>query len=111
MIFASFLSLAFVLMAIYSFVFIRSLIVRYILIVTYGLAIYFIWRPDVTTVIANYFGIGRGLDFVLIMLSVSIINALLFIVMHLIVQNKNITKMARNIAISNACHANKKLDR
>jgi len=104
MIFAALLSVVFVFMALYSMAFVRSATVRYILLLIYGAAIYFVWSPDVTTIIAHYFGIGRGLDFVLLLFSVAIANGIFFVVRHLNSQHQSITKLARYIAIRDARH-------
>lgn len=102
MIFAALLSFIFVFMAFYSVVFVRRAAVRYVLLLAYGAAIFFVWSPDTTTVIANYFGIGRGLDFVLVLFLIVIINGIFFIVRHLNSQHQSITRLARHIAIRDA---------
>jgi hypothetical protein len=110
MIFASFLTVVFIFMAFYSAIFIQRIVVRYCLFFSYTFAIFFIWAPNVTTTIANFFGIGRGLDFILILFSVAIVNGMLFIVKHLRGQHQNIMKLTRYIAIRDAFnpqHVNK----
>jgi hypothetical protein len=102
MIFSSFLTMVFVFMTLYSSVFVKQPAVRLLLIFCYASAIFFIWIPDATNTIAQYFGIGRGLDFFLILLSVSIVNALIFIVRHINSQHQNITKLARSVALRDA---------
>lgn len=102
MIFAALLTVVFVFMAFYSIVFVRHPAVRCFLLLAYGAGIYFAWSPDETTVIANYFGIGRGLDFILVLFSVVIVNGMFFIVRHLNSQHQNITKLVRHIAVHDA---------
>jgi len=102
MILTSLLTVVFVFMAIYSAIFVRRAQIRYVLFITYIGAIFFVWNPDETTVIANYFGIGRGLDFILVLFSVAIVNALFFIIKHLNSQHQDITKLIRYIAIRDA---------
>ena len=96
------LTLVFVFMAFYSIVFIHRAGVRYVSLFAYSAAIFFVWSPESTTVIAHFFGIGRGLDFVLVLFSVAIINGMFFIVRHLNSQHQDITKLAQHIAIRDA---------
>lgn len=102
MILTSLLTIVFVFMMFYSIVFVHRPVVRYVLLSAYSLAIFFVWNPELTTVIANLFGIGRGLDFVLVMFSVAIVNGIFFIVKHLNSQHQSITDLARYIAIRDA---------
>lgn len=102
MIFTSFLTLVFLFMAFYSAIFVGRSGIRYMLFFLYAGAIFFVWSPDTTTIIARFFGIGRGLDFVLVMFSVAIVNGLFFITKHLISQHQSITKLVRHIAIRDA---------
>lgn len=96
------LTLVFVFMASYNVVFIKNSAVRVVLVATYALAIFFVWSPATSTAIANFFGIGRGLDFFLILLSVTIVNAMVVIARHLHSQHQSITKLARYIALRDA---------
>ncbi|CAG1022296.1 hypothetical protein MTYM_01613 [Methylococcales bacterium] len=98
MILAIFLTLLFLLMALYTAVFVKNHIVRYILFLIYSSAVFFVWNPAITTIIANFFGVGRGLDFTLVMLSVAILNGLLFCARHLNSQHQCITQLARHLA-------------
>lgn len=102
MILAFMLTVVFVFMAFYSAVFVERSVIRYALFFAYSAAIFFIWNPDTTTIIAHFFGMGRGLDFILVLFSVAIVNKILFIVRHLNSQHQNITKLARHIAIRDA---------
>ena len=102
MILAFFLTLLFVFMVFYCAVSVQRTSTRYILFAVYGLAIFFVWNPNQTTQIANGFGIGRGLDFVLIIFSVAILNAIFFIVRHLNFQHELIVSLARHIALQSA---------
>lgn len=102
MILTSLLTIVFVFMAFYSAIFIHRAAVRYVLLLAYSSAIYFVWNPESTTVIANFFGIGRGLDFVLVLFSVAIVNGMFFIIRHLNSQHQSITKLSRHIAIRDA---------
>ncbi len=101
MIFTWFLTSVFLFMAIYSLVFVRRILIRYALLFLYASAIFFVWCPDATTIIAQFFGIGRGLDFMLVLFSVTIINGSLFIIRYLNAQHQNITKLTRFIALGN----------
>lgn len=102
MILTTLLTMVFVFMTFYSVIFVRRAAVRYVLLVAYVAAIFFVWNPNETTIIANYFGIGRGLDFVLVLFSVAIVNGTFFIVKHLNSQHQSITKLTRHIAIRDA---------
>lgn len=102
MILTSLLSIVFVFMAFYSAIFVRRAAVRYVLFFSYSAAIFFVWNPNKTTIIANYFGIGRGLDFVLVLFFVAIVNGTFFIVKHLNSQHQSLTKLTRHIAIRDA---------
>lgn len=102
MILILFLTIVFVFMAFYSIVFVHRTIVRYVLLLAYSLAIFFVWNPELTTVIAHFFGIGRGLDFVFVLFLVAIVNGMFFIVRHLNIQHQDITKLAQHIAIRDA---------
>lgn len=102
MIFEIFLSAVFLFMAVYSLVFLQPRALRMALAVVYLTSIYFVWQPEATTDIAHLFGIGRGLDFFLILLSVAIVNALLLLARHMNAQHRAITKLARYVAIQSA---------
>lgn len=102
MILSALLTVVFFSMAIYSVVFVNRVSIRYLLLLIYCAAIFFVWHPESTTVIANFFGIGRGLDFVFILLTVAIINGLLIVVRHLNSQHQSISKLTRHIAIRDA---------
>lgn len=98
------LTVIFVFMALYSVLFVQRAILRYFLLLSYIAAILFVWNPNITTKIANIFGMGRGLDFILVLFSVAIINGMFFIIKHLNSLHQSITKLARHIAIRDACH-------
>lgn len=102
MILATLLSVIFFSMAIYSIVFVSRISVRYLLLFSYCAAIVFVWNPELTTVIAHFFGIGRGLDFILVLLSVAIVNGLVIIVRHLNSQHQSISQLTRHIALRDA---------
>lgn len=110
MILAIFLTLLFILMALYTAVFVRNTIARYTLFLAYSSAVFFVWNPMLTTIIANFFGVGRGLDFTLVLLSVAILNGLLFCARHLNSQHQCITQLARHIAKSEAHMAIRRKD-
>lgn len=101
MVFVILLTTIFVFMIAYSFISINSVPVSALLCSAYAAGIYFIWNPDATTKIANFFGMGRGLDFFVILLFVVILNALLFMARQIHSHHVAITKLARNIALRN----------
>jgi len=102
MMFAIFLTAVFGFMMFYSMVFVSSNLVRYFFVICYASAVYFVWNPDSTTVIANYFGVGRGLDFIFLLLFLAVINGLIFSVTHLSQHHQSLTKLARHISIVEA---------
>ena len=102
MILLYFLTIFFLFMMFYSIISVRRAILRSAILATYALAIFFVWNPSKTTVVANYFGIGRGLDFVLVLFFVAMLNGTFFIVKHLSYQHRNISKLTRYIAIRDA---------
>lgn len=92
----------FIFMAFYSVIFVHNTLIRYILFFIYITAIVIIWNPGIATIIAHYFGMGRGIDFIFVLFSVVVVNITVFIVKHLNFQHRSITKIARYIAINNA---------
>ena len=102
MVLAVFLTLVFVFMAVYSFVFIRRDLIRYLSLVIYAAAIFFVWNPNATTVIANFWGVNRGIDFVLVLLSIALMNGILICAKHISSQHQQITKIVRHMAIRDA---------
>ena len=102
MMFAIFLTAFFGLMMFYSMVFVSSNLARYFFVICYASAVYFVWNPDSTTVIANFFGVGRGLDFIFLLLFLAVINGVIFSVTHLSQHHQSLTKLARHISIVEA---------
>lgn len=102
MIFGIFLSAVFLFMALYTLTFIRLRTIRLLLGLAYLAGIYFVWNPDASTTIARIFGIGRGLDFFLILLSVAIVNALVLLARHINAQHRALTKLTRHVALKDA---------
>jgi hypothetical protein len=63
--------------------------------------LYFVWMPSHTTVVAEFVGIGRGVDLILyVWVCISLI-VLLNLHLKLRSQHELITKLARTIALSN----------
>ncbi len=60
------------------------------------------WRPELTTQLANSFGIGRGADFLIYISIIVIFYQLFRIYSHIEKIENNITKITKNIAIYNA---------
>lgn len=96
------LTLVFVLMAIYTFVFFSGRLLGWLLLASYVVAVFVVWRPDTTTTLAQMLGIGRGVDLVLILVSVVIVNVIMFVIRHMYFMHKQITRLARHIAIREA---------
>lgn len=102
MIFKLYLTIIFLFLAIYSFVYFSNFIVRLVCFVGYAGTTLLVWNPDLSTKIATKFGIGRGLDFFLILLSLTLLNGLLIVMTYLNKQHQSITTLARINAIENA---------
>lgn len=60
------------------------------------------WRPEITTQLANSFGIGRGSDFIIYISIIVIFYQLFRIYSHIEKIETNITKITRHVAINNA---------
>lgn len=101
MMMAALLSLVLLMMAIYTFIFISTRLLGWLLLALYAGAVFIVWWPDITTAIAHGMGIGRGVDLVLILVSVVIVNVIMFLVRHVYFMHQQITKLARHIAIVN----------
>lgn len=86
-------------MTVCAFIFFSGRFLGWILSALYAFAILVVWWPDFTTMLAHLLGIGRGVDLVLILVSVVIMNAILFIVRHMYHMHQQITKLARHIAL------------
>ncbi|MFJ3461997.1 DUF2304 family protein [Achromobacter spanius] len=110
MIFSILLTVVFLFMAVYSFAFIRPTWVCILLCLGYLVGIYFVWNPEITSRIAHFFGIGRGLDFFIILLLVAVINALILLARHINTQHRAVTNLARYVALQNARAGSKPLD-
>jgi hypothetical protein len=102
MILSSFFTVLFVFMAFYGALYFQRTVARYVVILFYAAATFFIWNPFATNLIANYFGIGRGLDLFLMLFSLIIINVIFIMARHLFSMHQQITKLARYIAIRDA---------
>ena len=102
MIFKLYLTIIFLFLAIYSYVYFSNFIIRIVCFVGYAGTILLVWNPDLSTSIAAIFGIGRGLDFFLILLSLTLLNGLLIVMTYLNKQHQSITTLARMNAIENA---------
>lgn len=102
MIFKTYLSIIFLFLAIYSYVYFSSFIIRIVCFAGYAGTILLVWNPDLSTNIAAAFGIGRGLDFFLILLSITLLNGLLIVMTYLSKQHQYITRLVRINAIENA---------
>jgi hypothetical protein len=108
MIMSSFLTFIFLVMAVYCVVAVKSPLFRWTLLCGYILAIFFVWNQEKTTVIANFLGMGRGLDFALILLCIAIMNVLLFVISHLTMQHRMLTNLARHIALTSSTEPHSK---
>ena len=94
-----FLTLICAAMSIYVVVAIRAITIRLLLSLVYVLTIFLLWRPELSNTIATFFGIGRGLDLFLIVSFFTLANVVFFVVRRLLIQNKRIIKLVRNLAL------------
>lgn len=102
MILAILLTLIFAFMAYCTMLLCKRSITRNVMIFIYCAAVLLAWFPDISTAVAHLFGVGRGLDLVLTLLTVILINAVLLILAHLHGQHRKLTLLARHIAIKEA---------
>lgn len=92
------LSLILTLMAVVCFVYLKSVWIRRFMLLLYLGSVVFVLYPSAGTSLANLFGIGRGVDFVLIVMSIALVNAVLLLARYLFSIQRNVTLMARYIA-------------
>lgn len=102
MILAALLTLIFTIMAIICFVSMRTVFSKRLLLSIYIAAVFIVLNPSYSTKLANLFGVGRGVDFVLIVLVVALGNAVILYIRHVNAMQRNITKLARHIAKQDA---------
>ena len=75
---------------------------RLIALMIFIIAVTAILFPELTTVIANYLGVGRGTDLLIYILATASTFAFILIGTRLLNIEKNITELVRHIAIINA---------
>ena len=84
-------------------VYFRSLLRdRLLVLVIVMVAIVAIMFPNLTTVVANTLGVGRGADLLIYIIAMGGVFALLLISNRLVTIEKTITELVRQTAISNA---------
>ena len=103
MIFSIFLTLIFSFLCLCALILTKR-ILRYLTFSILGFGVFFIWFPDLSTSLANFFGIGRGIDFVLTLLSITLMVGLFFCLVYMNVLQRKLTLIARHIAIREAMH-------
>ncbi len=106
MIFSLALTIAFALLSLYTFVFFRGRMLGKSLLVLYAGAVVCLWLPDASTRLANLIGIGRGVDFGLMLFSVVSLNLTVFLIHHVHQLHRDVTLLARRFAISQALREN-----
>jgi hypothetical protein len=65
----------------------------------YIIAAFVIWRPEITTEMANFLGMGRGLDLFFVLFFILCVNSIIFLIKIIHTQHLQITKLARKIAL------------
>ena len=98
----SFLTLICVIMGIYVLLAIRAFVIGFLLSLVYLVTIILLWKPELSDAIATFFGIGRGVDLILIISVFTLANITFFVVRRLFIQNKNIIKIVRYLALAEA---------
>lgn len=63
------------------------------------IATYFIWNPEHTTLIAHYFGIGRGLDFILPVFCVALLFMVVGLYRKVVALQDDLTLLSRHLAL------------
>ena len=97
------LTLGFFLIALYGWSHLRK--VRFVsigMILASGAAMFLVWDPAVTTVVAKVLGIGRGADLVMYFFLVFVAFQLVLLHVKLRTQMTLLTELARRVAIDSA---------
>lgn len=94
------------LMSFFTVFLIDSRIIKFLLCLSYLFGVYFVWNPQSTTAIANFFGMGRGIDFFVIIFLMVMVNVIFFIARQIHCQGLMLTKLARSVAITNVRQSN-----
>lgn len=105
MIFSILLTVAFVVMSLYALAFMGGRRLGKLLLVFYAVAVFIVWHPEASTKIANFTGIGRGVDFGLMLVSVLSLNLIIFLIHHVHQLHRQLTLLARSIALGQAITA------
>lgn len=79
---------------------------RLSLMILYLFAPIFLWYPDLTSEISQAFGIGRGLDLIVLLFIFVTGNSLYFVFSSLFKQQKMITELTRHLALREAIKLN-----
>lgn len=85
----------------------RSQLIALIVTFTACAALWLVWFPRHATLLANWVGIGRGVDLILYFWVAISFNILLNLHLKLREQLELITKLTRQIALNEARHRNK----
>jgi small membrane protein len=97
------LTLGFGLIALYGWAHVRRMrLVSAGMMLLSAVAIYFIWNPGVTTLLARILGIGRGADLMMYFFFVFVIFQLIVLHVKQRSQMMALTQLARRIAIDEA---------
>ena len=94
-------------MSLYTLAFLSGRLLGKMLLILYVGAILVLWAPDLSNKIANLTGIGRGVDFGLMLVSVISLNLIIFLIHHVHQLHKQITLLTRSMAITEAVRANR----
>ncbi len=65
-------------------------------------SVWLVWNSAETTVIANYIGVGRGLDLVLPVFSLVLLFFVVALYRRLVSLHDAVTELARHVALTNA---------
>jgi hypothetical protein len=105
------LSIALGVVALYAFTQKRRVrFASFLIDVVVIVGILFVWMPDLSTIIANKLGVGRGSDLVFYFAIIFLTFFVFVLHLRLRMQHEEITELARKIAISQVSVNNSKLE-
>jgi hypothetical protein len=76
-------------------------IVRWLLLITVGIGLFFVWAPDQSMALAKRAGITRGADLIFYTWVVLSFGLLIFLYLKIIRLTRTVTELARALALTN----------
>jgi hypothetical protein len=102
MIFSTFITIIFVLMAAYALVLWSYSLWGRVLVLGYAVALVIVWLPDFATKTANYVGVKSGVNLVFMVMILVLLNGLIYMGRHLYLANRKLTLLTRHVALMQA---------